>query len=290
MTIPGRAVLDAFQLTGSGSPLRLPGGEGRSVRVEDVVLKPAGPDTEFAEWLADIMTSVQEDGFRVARPLRATTGAWSHDGWTASRFVPGTEPDHSAAPRWLEIVAAGRAFHRALADVPRPALLDRRRDWWATGDRVAWQEKEVGLLPALRRPYDELTALLGPKPQERPQLIHGDLTGNVLFAPGLPPAVIDFSPYWRPPAFGEAVVVGDALIWHGAGPELLHEAASAHGPDFVQYVVRAVVFRLVTTSEHLRDLLPEDPCGTEGTCGTTTEIRRYEHAARQLSLFTGSLA
>ncbi|MFF3359734.1 hypothetical protein ACFYWN_45925 [Streptomyces sp. NPDC002917] len=39
--------------------------------------------------------------------------------------------------------------------------------------------------------------------------------------PGLAPAVVDFSPYWCPPAFGEA------LIWHGADPELLHKAASA---------------------------------------------------------------
>ena len=30
------------------------------------------------------------------------------------------------------------------------------------------------------------------------QLIHGDLTENILFAEGLSPAVIDFSPYWRP--------------------------------------------------------------------------------------------
>ncbi|MER5257267.1 aminoglycoside phosphotransferase [Streptomyces sp. NPDC002855] len=274
MTVPGADVLDAFQL--SGSPLRLPGGEGRSVRVGDVVLKPSGPDLEFTEWLADIMDSVAEDGFRVARPLRALHGTWSHDGWTASRFVPGTEPEHAAAPRWWEIVAAGRAFHRALAAVPRPGFLDRRCDWWATGDQVAWQEKEVTLLPALRGPYAELTALLGPEPQDQPQLIHGDLTGNVLFAPGLAPAVIDFSPYWRPPAFGEAVVVGDALIWHGAGPELLREAASANGPGFVQYVARAVIFRLVTTSERVR-ALPDEGFSANAAAA---EIPRYEHVAR----------
>ncbi|MGW6059273.1 aminoglycoside phosphotransferase [Streptomyces sp. NPDC055189] len=277
MTLPGRDVLNAFRLT--GRTVRLPGGEGNSVRVGDVVLKPTGPDGEFAEWLGDVMESLTEDGFRVARPLRAITGAWSHDGWAASRFVAGAEPDHAAAPRWLEVVAAGRAFHRALADVPRPGFLDRRRDWWAIGDRVAWQEEKADLLPALREPYDELAALLGPMPRVRPQLVHGDLTGNVLFAPGLAPAVIDFSPYWRPPAFGEAVVVGDALIWHGAGPELLHEAASASGPDFVEYVARALVFRLVTSSERIRALPVDATHDTE----TDSEVRRYEHAARLLT-------
>ncbi|MFI8931456.1 aminoglycoside phosphotransferase [Streptomyces sp. NPDC053474] len=247
------------------------------MRVGDVVLKPTGPAPEFAEWLGDIMASVVEDGFRVARPLRALTGAWSHDGWTASHVVAGVEPDHTAAPRWGEIIAAGRAFHRALAHLPRPGFLDRRRDGWATGDRVAWQEQDADLLPAVRAPYAALIALFGPKPQARPQLVHGDLTGNVLVAPGLAPAVIDFSPYWRPPAFGEAVVVADALIWHGAGPDLLHEAVAANGPDAVAYVARALVFRLVTTNERLR----EQP--TEQSRATVAEIRRYEDAARLLA-------
>ncbi|MFH8484890.1 aminoglycoside phosphotransferase [Streptomyces longisporoflavus] len=284
MTFPGRDVLDAFRL--AGSAVRLPGGEGASVRVGDVVLKPAVPDSEFAEWLGDIMASIQEDGFRVARPLRAVTGAWSYGGWTASHFVTGTEPDHFAAPRWLEVVAAGRAFHRALAGVPRPCFLDRRRDGWATGDRVAWQEEKADLLPALRGPYGALTALPGPRPLARSQLVHGDLTGNVLFAPGLAPAVIDFSPYWRPPAFGEAVVVGDALIWHGAGPRLLREAACANGPDFGTYVARAVVFRLVTTSERVRARQSDATRGSDSAL--RTEVRRYERAARILTDFVAA--
>lgn len=277
MTIPGRDVLDAFQLT--GEPVRLPGGEGRSVRVGGVVLKPAGPDREFAEWLPGVMAAVPEDGFRVARPLRATTGTWSYGGWTASLFLPGAEPDRAAAPRWLEVIAAGRAFHRALAGVPRPGFLGRRRDWWATGDRVAWQERGTDLLPALGNAYHELRALLDAKPRDRSQLVHGDLTGNVLFEPGLAPAVIDFSPYWRPPAFGEAVVVGDALTWHGAGAELLHAVAADSGPDFTQYVARAIIFRLATSNERLRAM-------TAAHSGeASAEARRYEHAAGLLSDF-----
>jgi uncharacterized protein (TIGR02569 family) len=271
MTVPGRDVLDAFGLT--GDPVVLPGGEGRSIRVGDAVLKPADPDRETTDWLADIMASLPEDGFRVARPLRTADGAWSHSGWSASRHLAGTEPDHAVAPRWPEIIAAGRAFHRALAGVPRPGFLDRRSSWWATGDKVAWGEEEPDLLPGFRVPYDALASLLGPPPRDRSQLIHGDLTGNVLFAPGLAPAVIDFSPYWRPPAFGEAVVVGDALIRHAAGGDLLARPAHDRGPTFVRYVARAVVYRLVTTSERVRAQRTED---SEETLG---ELRRYERAA-----------
>lgn len=291
MTVPGREVLDAFGL--AGSPVRLAGGEGRSVRVADAVLKPAGPDVEFAEWLAEVMAALPEDGFRVGRPLRARSGVWTYDGWTASRFVLGAEPDHVAAPRWLDIIAAGRAFHRALADVPRPAFLDRRDDWWALGDRVAWQECEADLLPGLRGSYEELVALSGPAPRDRAQLVHGDLTGNVLFAPGLAPAVIDFSPYWRPPGFGEAVVVGDALIWHGAGEELLRAAAPGFGSGFVGQVARAVAFRLVTASEQLRAVSTEaekthatsTADAAPGGSTTATEIRRYRRAVELLTAF-----
>ena len=73
--------------------------------------------------------------------------------------------------------------------------------------------------------------------------MHGDLTGNVLFAPGIPPAVIDFSPYWRPTAFAAAVVVGDALAWEGADESLL--GAVAHIAAFPQFLLRALIYRIV---------------------------------------------
>jgi prepilin-type processing-associated H-X9-DG protein len=48
------------------------------------------------------------------------------------------------------------------------------------------------------------------------QLLHGDLTGNVLFADGVAPAIIDRSPYWRPVSWAAAVAVVDALCCIGA--------------------------------------------------------------------------
>jgi hypothetical protein len=75
-------------------------------------------------------------------------------------------------------------------------------------------------------------------------VIHGDLTGNVLFAPGVAPAIIDLAPYWRPPAFASAIVVADALVWEGADATLLE--AVAHVERFEQYLLRALVYRAVT--------------------------------------------
>jgi hypothetical protein len=78
------------------------------------------------------------------------------------------------------------------------------------------------------------------------QVIHGDLTENVLFADGLPPAIIDVTPYYRPASFASAVVIGDAVRWHDADPEPLLEAMG-DDLDFPQLFVRAVIYRLVTT-------------------------------------------
>lgn len=75
-------------------------------------------------------------------------------------------------------------------------------------------------------------------------LIHGDLGGNVLFDDEPPPAVIDFSVYWRPVAFAAAIVVADALVWEGADARLLDAVSGTE--DFGQYLIRALIYRAVT--------------------------------------------
>ncbi len=265
-------MLAAFGLMGDA--VRLSGGQGGSFRVGEAVLKPAEPDLRLTQWAAETLATIEEAGFRVPRPLRTTEGSWTNGGWTASQFVPGAEPDHGSTPRWLDIIEAGRAFHKALAGRPRPGFLDNRCTWWDIGDQVAWGERDADFTPPLDGLHQRLRSLAGPPPPEEPQLVHGDLTGNVLFAPGLPPAVIDLSPYWRPTAFAEAVVVGDAIIWHGAGLPLLRAAAAISGPYFAQHVARAVIYRLATTNERLR-------CGpADASRGLADERDRYDRATR----------
>ncbi|MGH2837223.1 MAG: hypothetical protein ACRDJY_02605 [Thermoleophilaceae bacterium] len=75
------------------------------------------------------------------------------------------------------------------------------------------------------------------------QLVHGDLSGNVLFEDGLPPAVIDFSPYWRPKGFASAVVAVDAVVWHEADVGLL--ATVVNDRDGTELLIRALIFRLL---------------------------------------------
>ncbi|GAA2998245.1 TIGR02569 family protein [Actinokineospora diospyrosa] len=76
------------------------------------------------------------------------------------------------------------------------------------------------------------------------QLVHGDLPGNVLFAEGLPPAIIDWPPYWRPTAWASAVAVADALCWYDAEPDLI--TRWQHLPEWPQMLIRALIYRIVT--------------------------------------------
>jgi uncharacterized protein (TIGR02569 family) len=226
---PPPHVLEAF---GAHEPEPLAGGEGTSWRCGDLVLKPVQTlSVEELEWQGRLFDAVRPDAVRTAR-LRGI-----HDGWCAWEYLEGEHRQRA----WPEVIAAGQLFHEAISDVPRPALLDRRTDPWAVGDRVAWGElpaAEFEDVKHLTRLVDALRPVGG-----RSQLVHGDLTGNVLFADGLPPAVIDFSPYWRPPAYAAAIVIGDALSWEGADESLL--GAVSHIEDFPQLLLRALVYRIV---------------------------------------------
>jgi uncharacterized protein (TIGR02569 family) len=170
--------------------------------------------------------------------MRTRDGGLVAEGWTAWPLLPGTR----VPGRWADIIEVGERLSAALAGLPRPPFIDERTHAWAVADRVAWGEQPVDPFLADER-VTAMAELLEPLEAES-QLVHGDLTGNVLFADAQPPAVIDLSLYWRPRAFGSAVVVADALVWEGADARIL--AAVAHVERLGQYLLRAMLFRLVT--------------------------------------------
>ncbi|MFF0311738.1 TIGR02569 family protein [Streptosporangium sp. NPDC004379] len=234
---PPEAVLAAFGIR--ADPAVLPGGKGNSWRADQVVLKPVEFLAETL-WRSEVLTALPGSAdFRVARPVRALDGAWVVDGWEASRLIEGV-PD---VGRQDDVLRAGIAFHTAIASLPRPGFLDFRDDPWSIGDRVAWEELPIRACPpalslleplvGARRPVDLVS-----------QAVHGDLPGNVLFADGRPPAIIDWSVYWRPASWAAAVAVADALCWYGASPALA--ARWSHLPAWGQMLVRALIYRIVT--------------------------------------------
>jgi uncharacterized protein (TIGR02569 family) len=244
-------VLAAFGLA-AASARPLGGGRGRAWSVGDVVVKPVDDEAE-AVWTGDVLSGLVEYGFRINRPVRSLAGSWVVDGWSAAERLAG---EHDTSSRWADVIKAGAALNAALAGLSRPGFLDLRTHPWAVGDRVAWGEAPLDVVHEALVPLAErLTRHLCPDDTPS-QVIHGDLTGNVLFAPGLPPAVIDFTPYWRPARFCLAIVAVDALLWHAA-PTWLGRAVPG-AEDRTSLLARAALYRLITSDRLAADEEPRE--------------------------------
>ncbi len=246
-TRPPAPVLAAFDVDAARLQ-RLQGGQGTTWSAGQLVFKPLDMSVEALEWQEGVLSDIAEDGFRLARPVRTRTGSLVVAGWSAWQHLPG---QHRPG-RWADIAAAGERFHRATAHIPPPRWHHRRTDPFAAADRAAWNAD--ALAPFRSLPViDELGARLQPL-HGRDQLIHGDLSGNVLFHEVLAPGIIDLSPYWRPPLFAIAVVAVDAMVWEGADHSVL---SILHGhPDAPQYLIRAAIFRAVM--DHLCNPQPHE--------------------------------
>jgi hypothetical protein len=263
---PSAGVLRAFGVDGPAHAL--PGGQGGSWTAGHFVFKLDVGTCQ--DQLGMALRDLEADGIRIAKPVPTAGGAWRYEGWSATQWVDGVGPDPASATVWLDVIEAGRAFHRAVAHLSRPPCLDERSDPWAAADRAAWAEKSVPVHDAFTVVAERLREAL--QPLGRSQLVHGDLTGNVLFAPDLPPAVIDLSPYWRPPVYAEGVVLADALCWHDASPSLLADAGVS-----VTAVARALLFRLFTTSGRIAR-------GELSASGLVDEAHCYDRAASAIGL------
>ncbi|EEH49197.2 uncharacterized protein PADG_05276 [Paracoccidioides brasiliensis Pb18] len=142
----------------------------------------------------------------------------------------------------------------------------QRKHRWATGDRVVgngyirfWYLIEIvtvwgydGEASIMVEPYQclFLKLLSLRKPIEMPsktQLVYGNLAGNVR---------IDLSLYFRPVEFAEATIGADRLLWYVAGEELIRLIGV--GRYRLRMLVRALTFRIVATSEGLKETGVDD--------------------------------
>lgn len=223
---------------------RLPGGAGYVWTDGRVVVKPVGNVPEH-NWVCEVFTGWDSDTVRVPEPVRPkgdVTSNWSVEGWGAHVFVHGR--DVELLRELDEVKEASDAFHHSVKPLSRPDFMDSRDDPWAYGDRLAWQEADPdgddSTLAVIRLLTDQLAHVAS-----QPQVIHGDILPNVLVADRLPPAVIDWPPYFRPVGTANAVAVTDAITFRGAPLSLLDDWET--GEDWNQLLVRALLYRLGPT-------------------------------------------
>lgn len=243
---PAEHVLAAFGVAAT-EPELLAGGQGATWRCGDTVLKPAASSAEAA-WIANTFEQLRVDGIRLARPIRSSDGRWVVGGWTAQHFVAGRPDD-----RYADILQAADLLHAAIADIPEPNFLRRRDDLYSWADRLAWGEVEDVDGRIAEGHAAQLYARLAAgrvAVSATPQVVHGDMFGNVLFAATAPPAIVDFTPYWRPASWAAAVIVVDAISWGGATTELVQACADLE--DWPEMLRRALLFRLGVSLAHPR--------------------------------------
>ncbi|MFJ4073767.1 hypothetical protein [Curtobacterium sp. NPDC089991] len=253
-SVPGAEALRAFGVAGS-TPVPLAGGRGLTWRAGGIVLRPHD-GVAVTDWRAGVLAELDHAAesehpaeFRTPRPVPTRDGSWRSGDWEAWEFVPGVADES----RVEDVIRAGRAFHRAIADLERPAFLgtdpgtstgvtasSAATDPWARADQMAWGEEPLPSDPTLDRLATAFRPVRAPS-----QLVHGDLLGNVLFADGQPPTIIDWPPYWRPAGFGTAIAAVDAVCWHGVPVGRL-DALGDDEPEWRQLLVRALVFRIAT--------------------------------------------
>ena len=190
---PPAAVLAAFRA--GGPAVLLEGGQGETFRAGDLVLKPTD-DLAETEWVSELLHGLTVGGVRIPQPVRTVDGSWVVDGWAATRWLPGVA---SPEDRWVEVLDVCDRVHASLARASRPPFLDARHHRWARSDRMTWGEESLAREVLAEASIAGLVGLL--QPVDLPnQLIHGDLSGNVLRHPHLEPAghrlVAVLAPCW----------------------------------------------------------------------------------------------
>lgn len=254
---PPPEVIQAFG--GQGQVKKLPGGEGQSFKVGNLVFKPV-ENAAQSRWIAQTLSNIKSHAFRLSHPVTSNHGDIIHQGWQVFEYLEGK----AVKGRWEEKISISRKIHQKLTHIHKPKFIGHRKNLWEKADLAVWQEVPLIFDSQLRHITDRLTSMLQPLNTTN-QLIHGDMTGNFLFHTFLPPAVIDFSPYWRPKEYPTAIIIVDAIVWEQAEDSLMN--ALVNTPDNNQLLLRAALWRIKTT-ELFSQIYKTNPL---------KEINQYRH-------------
>lgn len=210
--IPGH-VLAAFQVEGDGEPVGVAWDNG--LRFGRVVIAPASPAAAWSGKAREKISAACE-GFRVARPVRATDGRLVVGGYVANEFADG-----APAARVDEAVAAALRFDDAARGLEPPAQASAE-DAWTEADRAVWVGETW--------------------PGER-AVAHLDFLQSCLFDQVSPPVLTGVAPSaeLRPRGYTAALVIVDGLLAGAVDERVL--ARWAHVPNLRELAAKAVEFR-----------------------------------------------
>ncbi|MCK8061115.1 MULTISPECIES: hypothetical protein [unclassified Fusibacter] len=230
-----KKILEAFHLTGEG--LALEGGQEQSRLFDKTVLKPVY-DESYYNQIAEIFNQLENPAYRISKHLKANNGHYSFMGYGATMYEAGFEVDD----RLKEKLLVSNAFHEALKEIAT-SLLPKTDDPWSRAHRLLWQGERLEATSDMAIFVNHLLNQL-PIYDEALQIIHSDLSSNILFHETLAPLIIDFSPAVAPKSFADAVLICDSIAW-GSQPLASLELLKSN-INFKESVLYAVAFRVAT--------------------------------------------
>lgn len=230
-------ILNAFHLNGEIKTLE--GGQNTSVRVNDAVLKPVGDNVQFCEWSLGILNEIDPHKYRLSKPIISCNGTFIYNGWCCSRFEPGEHRDGDIKNK-LEV---SRLFHHDLADI-NITNIPIGNDPWSISQCIAWQKENLpqNISKAAYKILEELITKVKLNGYYKVQIVHADLSGNILFDKILDPLIIDFSPTVAPVEYAEAILVCDCIAWQGS--PITDLGLLGNSEYIIEMILRAVIFRL----------------------------------------------
>lgn len=234
------------------SPVLLKGGQREVYKVDNIVLKPTNNPRESEELAELVQTISAHPKLRIPRSVKSFHGNWVELGHAAWEFLEGTHMNSNYAKKLQICDFFAEAFEWIKE---KPNFINLRKDSWSTADRVTWGELEKEYPTPFQNILEEVTQHLLPL-QLKNQIIHGDITGNILFDEEDLPAVIDLTLYWRPKDYAKALLVVDAITWENANPNLYESVSDL--PKIDQLLLRAGLRRIIENSEHV-EALGKDP-------------------------------
>jgi len=255
--IPSKEVLSAFFI--KDEPVPLKGGQGITWRAEEYIIKPTINEEE-TKWCAEIIQQLPQDAYRIPRYQKTQDNQWIYQGWFVLKFIEGEHIKN----HWGEKISVCKGFNNLLTNIPKPDFIDKRTDPWSIASKMTWGEMPLNYVDGLKNYIDKISKYLRPI-AVKDQIVHGDIAGNMLFAKGLTPGVIDFTPIWRPKEYSLAIFIVDAITWQEAEDSIISLVENER--DIFQFLLRAALFRALATSEyHL-----------EHNINRPAEIEEHEH-------------
>lgn len=235
-----KEVLDAFGI--KEEPALLKGGQGITWRVGKYIVKPTINEEETI-WCAEIIGQLSQDSYRVPRYKKTQENQWVYQGWSVVEFIEGEHIKN----HWEEKISACEGFSNLLTNIPKPNFIEKRTDPWSIASRMAWGEAPINYVESFKNFVDKINKYIEPT-IVKDQIVHGDIAGNMLFAKGLTPGIIDFTPIWRPKEYALAVLVVDALAWEEADESIIILVEDVQ--NIFQLLLKAALFRALATSEY----------------------------------------